>query len=317
MGSDAATKVWLALGASLGVSGGFSILIALPKGGPILWLGVGLVAVGSLALRIGLHKSRKDSSRRTRTPPRASQPPRNAAVEPELLRPIPRRVRMTRRGRTVVATWMLALAAFGTASQQHFSRMTPPRSKSILEQEGFTATATVHSLEARTAEGGKTLYFAGYNFVTENGAPVRVSRSVSRGVYGRLEEGGTTEVVYLPGNPDNHYLPDITSPVSSRFIFFAGGILLAAAGFAEAQRRLHRRLVAQGTAVAGLTADVRRRGGVRSFLVDYDAGGKRHTVRARERNPTLRSGQPVTVLYDPSIATRAVVYRLALYRAAS
>ena len=119
----------------------------------------------------------------------------------------------------------------------------------------------------------------------------------------------------MPRNPDNHYLPEITSPASTRFVFFIGGLLLAAAGFSEAQRRLHRRLVATGSAVAGLTADVRRRGGVRSFVVNYEVAGESRSVRARERNRNLRSGQPATVLYDPSASGRAVIYRLALYRA--
>ena len=139
--------------------------------------------------------------------------------------------------------------------------------------------ATVHSLQARVLENGRTLYFVGYSFATRDGSPVRISRSISERVYDRLSEQATTRVVYMPSNPDNHYLPEITSPASTRFVFFIGGLLLAAAGFAEAQRRLHRRLVATGTAVAGFTADVRRRGGVRSFLVNYEVAGERRSVR--------------------------------------
>ena len=315
MKSGPSTKIWLALGASLAVSGGFAIIVSLPEGGLVMWAGVGLVSAGSLALRIGLGKSRQEVAGATRdaTPHAGAMPP--ASVEAELLRPTPRKVEMTGRGKTVVATWMLALAAFGTVAHQHFSRFPPPHSKDRLKLDGATATATVHSLEARELEDGKRLYFVGYSFVTESGSPVRISRSVSERVYNRLAEGTATEVVYLPGNPDNHYLPDLTSPVSTRFVFFAGGILLAAAGFAEAQRRLHRRLVATGTPVSGFTADVRRRGGVRSFLVNYDVAGERRSLRARERNPDLRSGQSATVLYDPAISSRAVIYRLALYRA--
>ena len=315
MNSRPSTKIWLALGASLAVSGGFAIVVSLPEGGLVMWAGVGLVSAGSLALRIGLGKSSREVSAAQQEPIPHRGPTPSASVEPELQRPTPRRVAMTVRGKAVVATWMLALAAFGLVAHQHFSRLPPPHSKDRLEQDGAAATARVHSREARKLEDGRTLYFIGYGFDTESGSPVRISRSVSKRVYDRLAEGTATEVVYLPRNPENHYLPELTSPVSTRFVFFAGGILLAAAGFAEAQRRIHRRLVATGTPVSGFTADVRRRGGVRSFLVNYDVGGQRRSLRARERNPELRSGQTATVLYDPSIASRAVVYRLALYRA--
>lgn len=314
MNSSPSTKIWLALGASLAVSGGFAIIVSLPEGGLVMWAGVGLVSAGSLALRIGLGKSRQQLAGATQEAASHPGPAAQGSVEPELLRPTPRTVEMTVRGKTVVATWMLALAAFGTVAHQHFSRFHPPHSKDRLEEDGATATATVHSLEARQIEDGRTLYFVGYGFATESGSPVRISRSVSERVYNRLAEGTATEVVYLPRNPENHYLPELTSPVSTRFVFFAGGILLAAAGFAEAQRRLHRRLVATGTPVSGFTADVRRRGGVRSFLVNYDVAGRRRSLRARERNVGLRSGQAATVLYDPAVSNRAVIYRLALYR---
>lgn len=314
MNSRPSTKIWLALGASLAVSGGFAIIVSLPEGGLVMWAGVGLVSAGSLALRIGLGRSRQEIARAEREPIGDPGPTPSASVEPELLRSTPRRVEMTIRGKTVVATWMLALTAFGSVAHQHFSRLPPPPSKDRFEQDGATATATVHSLEARRLEDGRTLYFVGYGFAPESGSPIRISRSVSERVYNRLAEGTATEVVYLPRNPESHYLPELTSPVSTRFVFFAGGILLAAAGFAEAQRRLHRRLVATGTPVSGFTADVRRRGGVRSFLVNYDVAGQRRSLRARERNPELRSGQTATVLYDPAVSTRAVIYRLALYR---
>ena len=314
MGSGSSSKIWLALGASLAVSGGFAIIVSLPDGGLVMWGGVGLVSAGSLALRIGLGKSREFGTGAPLESSKTAAPIAQSSVEPELLRPTPRTVEMTSRGKTVIATWMLALAAFGTVANQHFGRLPPPKSESLLEQEGATSTATVHAREARQLEDDRTLYFVGYNFVTATGSPVRISRSVPERMYNRFAEGSTTRVVYFPGNPDNHYLPEITSPVSTRFVFFAGGILLAAAGFAEAQRRLHRRLVATGTAVSGFTADVRRRGGVRSFHVNYDVAGERRSIRARERNPSLRSGQSATVLFDPAISSRAVIYRLALYR---
>ena len=308
MDTGSARKIWLALGASLAVSGGFAIVISLPAGGTAMWAGVGLVAAGSLALRVGLAKGSEAAPGARQTAPQAN-------VERELLGSVPRRVEMTGRGKAVVAAWMLTVAAFGALAQQHFARLPPPASHGMLKQDGNRGTATVHKRETRQLEGDRTLYFVGYSFETESGTPVRVSRSVPTLVYDLLPEGRATEVVYQRANPENHYLPAVTSPVSTRIVFFAGGLLLAAAGFAEAQRRLHRRLVRFGAVVSGLTADVRRRGGVRSFRVNYDAEGQRRSLKATERNRELRGGQPATVVYDPATPGRAVIYRLALYRA--
>ena len=309
------SKVWLALGASLAVSGGFAVVTSLPEGGQTLWIGVGLIALGSLSLRLGLDSA---SGKRGTSSPAAPRQARSRGassnVEPELLGPSPRKVEMTSRGKTVVLVWMLTLAAFAVLAHRHFGLLPPPEMRSRLQSEGRSSLAEVHGLESREIDDGRTLFFVGYNFRTESEAPVRISRSVPLRVFSRLEEGDITEVVYFPGNPEFHYLPDLTSPVSTGAVVFASALLLAAAGFAESQRRLHQRLVASGTAVSGFIADVRRRGGVRSFLVNYDIGGVRQTLRARERNPNLRNGQPATVLYDTAAATRAVIYRLALYR---
>ena len=310
MDSDSSRRIWLALGASLAVCGGFALAISLPEGGWLMWTGVGMVATGSLALRAGL------AAREAHTdgdPP--AGPQSRAHIEPELLESPPRQVEMTGRGRLVVMAWVLALAAFGALAQQHFYRLPPTPAQDLLDAEGAESTATLHSVETRQLADGRALHFVGYSFQADSGSPVRINRSLSRRVHSRMFEGMRTRVVYLPGSPEMHYLPEMTSPVSTRVVFFAGGLLLAAAGFAEAQRRLHRRLVSRGVAVSGITASVRRRGGVRSFRVNYDVAGERRSIRASERNPNLRSGQASTVLYDPAASSRAIVYRLALYRA--
>ncbi|MDE0264038.1 MAG: hypothetical protein OXJ37_16665 [Bryobacterales bacterium] len=315
MQSGQASKIWLALGASLAISGGFTVVMSLPEGGETLWLGVGLIAAGSLALRQGL----AGTDQVTRPPPRHEGAARASAddshIEPELRVATPREVTLTARGKLVLAVWVAVLAVFGLLSHQHFGRLPAPPSKKLLDQEGVSTSATVHSQEMRSLENGRTLYFLGYSFTADAGRPMRVNQSVPPRVYARISEGDTTEVVYMPLNPQRHYLPEITSPVTTGMVVFIAAVLVLAAGFAEAQRRLHRRLAVSGNAVSGFTADVRRRGGVRTFLVNYDASGKRQTLRARERNPELRNGQTVTVLYDPAIPSRAVVYRHGMYKA--
>ena len=308
-------RFWLTVGASLAVSGGFAALLSLPVGGVLLWTGVGLIAAGSLALRMGLSTARSDSAGDAIAAHADQVPGSDANVESELRGTPPRNVVLTRRGILVVATWVLTLAVFASLAHQHFGRLPPPRSKSQIEAGGVQAVATVHSVDDRSVDGDRALYFIGYSFAVGSGIPVRINRSVPPRVFQRVKSGDELPVVYLPGNPERHYLPSITSPVSTRFVFFIGGLLLAAAGFAEAQRRLHRRLVSGGVPVAGFVADVRRRGGVRSFRVNFDAAGQRRSLSASERNPDLRSGQTATVLYNPAIPARAVIYRLALYRA--
>ena len=309
------SKVWLVVGTSLGVSGGFLILMSLPEGGEALWLGLGLIASGSLVLRLGLAGLQHDKTATDDGGAPETVHHRNSDIEPELLQPPPRKVAMTRRGKLIVTVWMLTLTVFGVLAQQHFGRLPPPSIKRQLELQGAAASATVHSREVRSLPNERTLYFLAYNFETESGAPVRINRSVPPRVFALLAEGDTTRVVYFPNNPEVHYLPEITSPVSTRLVFVAAGLLLAAAGFTEAQRRLHRRLVSTGAPVSGFVAGVRRRGGVRSFVVNYDVAGERRTLKASERNPNLRNGQLATVLHETAVSGRAVVYRLALYRA--
>ncbi len=305
-------RLWLVAGASLAVSGAIVIAVSLPTGGTELWVGVGLVAAGSLALRRGF----ADAQRATEI---VGEPQAAIAVgqdiEKALRHPPPRPVALTRRGKLILAVWVLTLALFAALAQKHLGLLRAPASQARLDQNGSVATATVHSREARPLPDGRTLYFVGYSFATSTGETMRVNRSVPGPVYGRLAEGFRTKVVYAPQNPQSHYLPDLTSPVSTRMVFFAGGLLLVAAGFTEAQRRQHRRLVARGSPARGFVANVRRRGGVRSFLVNYDGGGQRRTLKASERNPELCNGQTATVLYDPQAPGRAVLYRLALYRA--
>ena len=49
--------------------------------------------------------------------------------------------------------------------------------------------------------------------------------------------------------------------------------------------------------------------------MNYDVGDQRRSIKAAERNTNLKNGQSATVLYDPKRLDRAVVYRIALYRA--
>lgn len=295
---------------TLDVAGGLLIVFSLPAGGTPLWLGVALIAVGSLALRHSLGRGKSEGQ---------DEPEPTAAgeggVEAELQKPAPRAVRRTARANLAAAVWAAAALSAGAAAYRHFNLLPPPPAKSMLASEGEAASAEIHRKETRAADNGGTLYAIGYNFRAESGAAVRSSATVPRAVFDSLAEGQRLEVVYFPLNPSLHYLPEITSPIPAGMIWLALGILAAAAVFADAQRRTHKKLVAEGRAVAGFVTGVRRRGGVRSFRVNYDVAGERRSIAAAERNPALADGQAMTVLYDPRRKDRAVAYRLALYRA--
>ncbi len=303
-------KVWVAVGASLAVSGGFAIFVSLPEGGQMLWIGVALIVSGSLCLRIGVSAGEPAAVEGARP---AASSAKN--VEPELRAAAPRGVVLNARGKLGLFVWLSTVAVFAGLALQHFARFPPPDQRKQLDSEGLHATASIHARETRSLENGEQMHFVGYSFLPADGELIRINRSVDAAVFPRFAERTEVEVVYWPDNPTLHYLPEHTSPVSTKMVLFIGLVLLLIGGIAEAQRRQHRRLVSTGMAVPGFVADVRRRGGVRSFRVNYDVDGRRHSISGRERNPELRSGQTATVLYDPALPSRGMIYRLALYRA--
>ena len=306
-------RTLLVAAVTLDVAGGLLIVFSLPAGGPALWLGVALIAVGSLALRHSLGRRNAERQREPETPAAAAAG--EGGIEAELQKPAPRAVQRTARGNLAAIVWIAAVLLAGAAAYRHFNLLPAPPVKSMLAAEGESAAASVHRKETREAENGATFYAIGYNFRSESGSVVRSSATVPRAVFDSLAEGERLEAVYFPPDPSLHYLPEITSPIPTGMVWLALGLLAAAAAFADAQRRVHKKLAAEGRAVAGFVADVRRRGGVRSFRVNYDFAGERRSIAATERNPGLANGQAATVLCDPRRPNRAVVYRLALYRA--
>ena len=313
MFSNVPPKVLLIVAATLDVGGGLLIVFSLPDGGQPLWLGVGLIAVGSLTMRRGMARMNAelellpDALEETR--------PGGADVEPELKKPAPRSVELTRRGKIVAAIWVAVVLLVSVLAYQHSTRLPPPRAKALLTSEGVSATATINRKERRSVETGTTQYVIGYNFTEESGSSIRSTQTVPRAVFESFAEGEELKVLYFPPDPSIHYLPEITSPITDRVGWLAIALLVAAAGFADAQRRTHKDLVTSGRAISGFVANVQRRGGVRSFLVNYDVGDQRRSIKAAERNTNLKNGQSATVLYDPKRLDRAVVYRIALYRA--
>ncbi len=308
-------KVWLILGASLDVSGCILVLFSLSEGGETLWTGVGLIASGSFMLRKGFAALQQTGTSPSVEEGSIQQSVKDRNVEPELKLPAPRNVSITSRGILIVSVWVIILSIFGVMAFRHFELLPPPTNKDLIESNGSSATATIHARETLELADGRNLHFIGYHFVTRAGSTVRTRRSVPVSTFSQLPEGKELKVRYVAYDPQMHYLPEITSTVPTQLIYLISGLLLIAAGFTDAQRRVHRRLVSSGIPLSGFIANVKRRGGVRSFLINYNVAGERMTLKATERNPELHNGQTVTLLYDQKNPGRAVLYRLAMYRA--
>ena len=307
---DSKTKATIGAGAALDVAGLALVVASIPEPSWKLGAGLALLLAGTLLIS----KTLGASAARSASPEQVESASKGWKPEPELRQDPPRAVRLSVTAKIVVMAWLLMLAVTGAYSYVTvFSRNPGPPSQGLLEAQGARAQATVHRREVREAADGEPRYSLYYNFTDENRAAVRSSVTVSKMLFDRYEEGDRLEAVYLPGDPLAHFLPALTRPA-----FAERGLLMALVAVAflayllESRRRRHYRLVRQGTPVAGVAENVRRRGGARVYDVRFQVNGRQGKLRAAERNPMRRDGDLVTVLYD---GAEAELYHQCLYRA--
>ncbi len=307
---DTPTKARLGAGAVLDLAGMTLVVAAIPEAGWKLAAGLAMLLAGTLLISRSLRGARPAPA----APEQLEQARKGWQPEPELRQDPPRPVRLSVTAKIVAMAWLLMLAAAGAyAHLEVFSRNPGPPSRGLIDSQGARTEATVHRREVRENAAGEPRYSLYYNFADAAGAAVRSSTVVSKLLFEQHEEGAGLEVVYLPGDPLAHYLPALTRPA-----FAERGLLMAVVVAAfliyllETRRLRHRRLVRQGTPVAGVAENVRRRGGARAFDVCYRADGRERKLRASERNPARRDGDAVTVLCD---AGEAELYSQCLYRA--
>jgi hypothetical protein len=298
-------------GAVLDLVGAVLIARGVPEIGLPLAAGVVLLLAGSLLVFQGVLGISKEQAQQQ--PPSAG-PSSGWRPEPELRAPPPRRVVLTRTGKLSMALWAaMAVVVAG------YAFLAPPRPASLpplFEAEGVAVTGTVHDKNERNLAVDGQTYYVYYNFQTQDGAQVRASRSVPRRVYDDVAVGDTLEIVYFSDDPHVHFaglLEREELPPAVRWIV-AGALAALVFGF-DHQRRYHRRLVSQGTAVAGTVEGVRRRGANRVFTVRFQLHAHQGSLRGSERNPQRADGDLVTVLYLPERPERAVLYSATLYRA--
>lgn len=305
-------RAWIIGGGALAVLGVALIYRALPTGGELLWSGVLAIVTGTLLLLQAFKQGGADDQEAANPPDRRAgwQP------EPELRQVPPRKVALRRSGQVIGLFWLLLIP--GALAFFYFRTYLVPPAREIPEQIAATATATVHSLDERPREGGRTDYYLGYNFQDDAGNVYRSSIRVSPTMFRSHRVGDTLKVLYIPGNAIAHSVPELAEDrIPPRVALFTLALLAIFGFLLDAQRRKHKRLVRNGKTVPGVVGKVTRRGGSRSYEVRYEAHGTEQRMRAIERNPERRNGDVVTVLYSSDRPSEAIVYRLALYQGRS
>src|SRR5690606_23510813 len=110
------------------------------------------------------------------------------------------------------------------------------------------------------------------------------------------------EVVYLPGDPMIHFVPELTQAPFAMRALLMGAVATAFGLFLVASRLFrHWRLARSGRPVAGRVESVSRRGGAKKLRVRYESSqGRELSLNALERNPARKQGDIVTVMTGPS-----------------
>ena len=274
----------------------------------LLWVGVGLMAVGSMLI-VGWAR---EQSRLDKAGPTA-KPVAAWSVEPELALPPPRRVELTSTGRWRLWLWLAAVAAAVLYTNGYPRRAQPM--EAAFAEFGVETEAVIHDKQQRSSAGGEPRYYLYYHFHDRRGEQVRASTTVAEHIYSSHREGDTIRLVYLPDDPLSHQVAGVEDNRFRPEGIAALAALLAALTALELQRRRHKRLVTAGSAVGGTVLEVTRTGAASRYTVSAEAAGVERRLRHSERACRLRVGGRVTVLYSPDKPSEVLLYRAAVYRA--
>ncbi len=299
----------LIAGAVFDVTGvGLIAFSLLQQPNDLLWVGVGLMAVGSILI-VGWAREQSRLEAATST----EQPVATWSIEPELALPPPRRVQLTSPGRWRLWLWLAAVAAAVLYTNGYPRRAQPM--ETAFAEFGIVTEAVVHDKQQRTSAGGEPRYYLYYHFEGRRGEQVRASMAVGESAYASHGEGDRIRVVYLPDDPHSHQVQGVKNDRLRPEGLAALVALSAALTALEMQRRKHKRLVASGSTLGGIVLDVSRIGAASKYTVSVETGGEERRLRHSERACRLRAGDRVTVLYSPHKPSDAVLYRAAVYRA--
>ncbi len=299
----------LIAGAVFDVTGvGLIAFSLLQQPNDLLWVGVGLVAVGSMLI-VGWAREQSRLEAATPTAHRVAA----WSIEPELALPPPRRVELTSPGRWRLWLWLAAVAAAVLYTNGYPRRVQPM--ETAFAEFGVATEAVVHEKQQRTSASGEPRYYLYYHFEDRRGEQVRASIAVGESAYASHGQGDRIRVVYLPDDPLSHRVQGVKDDRLRPEGLAALVALLAALTALELQRRKHKRLVAAGSTVGGTVLDVSRTGAASKYTVSVETGGEERRLRHSERACRLRAGDRVTVLYSPHKPSDVVLYRAAVYRA--
>jgi len=298
-------------GLVLDIAGIGMMIASMPDGGPLLWAGLGTVALGSWLVTRGSRKLVTSES----TP--AKKTKGSWLPESELRQAIPRKTAMNPIARISLVSWLLMLSVGGWfAYDRVLTRNPAPAFYEIVTEAGQTVSGSVHRKAIREASGGSETYYFYYNFLDANDSGIRASTAVSSRIYARYREGDSIDVVFLPADPLSHYIPQITrSPRATRGLLMVAVVVVFFGWILETMRRRHRRLVRLGQAIPGTLEKVSQRGARTAYSVRFKSDGRETVLKGTERGPRRAAGDLATVLVDPASPGDAVVYQLGLYRA--
>ena len=301
---------WVLAGFSLQVLGAVLIWRTLPDFGPDVIGGVAAVVCGSLLITWGVVQRAK---RDTQAPPPPTAGQGGWLPEPELRRVTPRVVRLSRSGRRMVAWWAILLMAIPLYTWFVIQRAGGPR---VDHSDDYVeGTATIHDKAVRDSVGSKRFYIY-YHFQVDALPEVRASTTVSESDYNKYNVGDPLRVLYLSPNPTVHEVLDLREKgAAPPVIWFAAGVATLLLIVFEMIRRRHKTITALGAPAAGKIDMVHRRGAGYVYTVRCDAGGIESSIRATEREPAVREGDSITVLYLPHKPDQRLIYRLSMYEA--
>jgi hypothetical protein len=240
-------------------------------------------------------------------------------IPAELLRSIPRDVRLTATGRfvVVIANAMVAGALLSGILLGVLASRDRDRSR-LLEAEAISTQADVIEVQ-RTGSGSDSRRRIGYRF-TADGRTYSGRASLRNRESRNLRRGSVVEIHYLSSNPERNWIarrPPRGVPIWAGPVVSASCALLAFALWWTLRKQ--RRLLAEGRAALARVTETKRvqTGNHRVHRVGYEfhllSGASRTGSFDQAKNPPPL-GSTLTILYFPDDPRRQARYPLSMFR---
>ena len=231
-----------------------------------------------------------------------------------LNRPGPRPVRLTTRGKLFVVLgtiFLIAGVGFGLMMEGQVRR--DAERERLLRERGANATGTVLSAWLSSDENRTPM--VAYQFPA-NGTEWGGQSSLEKEIWRKTIVGGAIAIRYLPEDPRvNRPTAGAESPMQPWVPWLAGFLFMLPAVMFRWMIRREKRLLAEGSPVAGVVTRVARR---KKLTVYYDfqlpTGEEMHGRSSVGAGFAPQTGERVCVLYDPDHPRRNAIYPLETVR---